>query len=198
MIYMTSWTQFYACTAVLVAVAGAVGAQDVAGTEVSATVPAEMVAPTEQDAARQYEQARESFKAMAAGTPLPEGVMEGEYQVSVFSDATKQFHPGSDDVKNVALGHIHVTVDVEDVTLRDVVNEIVGQAAQHSGAWTVKWRLKPENAAIPDEKVNLTAESNFDDFVARLTERVRNMTGVGLYVTAYEGARVILITDSFN
>lgn len=194
MICMKMLMKPYMCAAVLALVAGAA----VAG-EVSGTAEVGLVAPSDKDAAQQYEQARESFKAMAAGTALPAGVegVDG-YQVSVFSDPTKQFHPGSDDVKNVALGNIHVTVDVEDVTLRDVVNEIVSQAAQHSGAWTVKWRLKPENAAIPDEKVNLTAESNFDDFVARLTERVRNMTGVGLYVTAYEGARVILITDSFN
>lgn len=162
--------------------------------EVSATTPLAM--PSEAEAKAQYEQAREQFKAMASGS-VSVTTPEGEYEVAVFSDPTKQFHPGSDDVKNVALGNIHVTVDVEDVTLRDVVNEIVAQAAEHSGAWTVKWRLKPENAELPDLKVNLTAESTFDQFLDRLTERVRNMTGVGLFVTAFQGSRVILVTDTF-
>src|SRR5690606_539653 len=120
-----------------------------------------------------------------------------EYQVAVFSDPSKEFHPGSGNVKNVALGDINLVVDAEDMTLREVVNEIVKQAAEHSGAWTVKWRLKPENTEIPNERVNLTAEGDFNSFVSRLTERVRNMSGVDLHVTAFESSRVMLISDTF-
>ncbi|MFZ2587653.1 MAG: hypothetical protein WAZ18_06025 [Alphaproteobacteria bacterium] len=182
-----------ALMAVMALMGGTAVAQDVSVTTPPADAPLAM-APTEAEAEQQFLQAQEQFKAMAAGTVISN---TGPYEVAVFSDPTKQFHAGSDDIKNVALGNIHVTIDVEDTSLRDVVNEIVSQAAEHSGAWTVKWRLKPENSSIPDEKVNLTAESNFDDFVARLTERVRNLTGVGLYITAFEGSRVILVTDSF-
>ena len=69
--------------------------------------------------------------------------------------------------------------------------------AQYSGPWTVKWRLKPENMDLMDERVNLTAESSFGEFVNLLSEPIRNMTGVQLYVNVFQGARMVLVTDTF-
>lgn len=152
--------------------------------------------PTAQEAAAAFKAEQEKFKAMAAGTSgslLPNS--EG-YQVSVFSDPDKSFHSGGPS-RNVALDEIRLVVDVEDTTLRDVINRVVEQAAQATGEWTVKWRLRPENAEIPNERVNLTAEAKFGEFTNLLAERVRNMTGVQLFMTTYAEARVILITDTY-
>ncbi|MCP5405046.1 MAG: hypothetical protein H6922_02345 [Pseudomonadaceae bacterium] len=155
-----------------------------------------VVAPSDAEAEAAFKQAQEQFKAMAAGTGVEDAPAAEAYEVAVFSDPDKQFHPGGKP-ENVALGHVKLVIDVEDSSLREVVNEIVGQAADYTGPWTVKWRLKPENMAIADERVNLTAEAGFEQFVALLTEKVRNMTGVHLFMTAYEQARVILITDTY-
>jgi hypothetical protein len=83
------------------------------------------------------------------------------------------------------------------VTLREVMTNIVTQAATYTGPWTVKWRLKPENMDLLDERVNLTAEDNFGEFCNLLVERIKNMTGTQLYVTAFSGTRVLLVTDTY-
>jgi hypothetical protein len=157
--------------------------------------------PTDAQAEADFKAAQEQYKAVAngtaggvSGTLLPP--KDGTYEVAVFSDPDKQFHPGGTP-QNVSLNQIHVVVDVENESLRDVINQVVGQAAEHTGEWTVKWRLKPENADIPDQRVNLTAEAPFGEFVSLLSERVRNMSGVQLYLTAYSESRVILITDTY-
>lgn len=154
--------------------------------------------PSLHDAEAAFAKAQEEFKAMAAGSGQPVPVTETSegYKVAVFSDPDRQFHEGGQP-ENVALEHVKLVIDVEDVTLREVVNQIVGQAAEYTGSWTVKWRLKPENLGIADERVNLTAQAGFEEFVALLTEKVRNLTGVQLFMTAYNEARVILITDSY-
>lgn len=152
--------------------------------------------PTAEDAAKAFKAEQEKFKAMAAGTDSLLPPTEDGYRVSVFSDPDKNFIPGGPS-RNVALEDIRLVVDVEDTTLRDVINKVIGQAAQATGEWTVKWRLKPENAEIPNERVNLTAEAKFGEFTSLLAERVRNLTGVQLFMTAYSEARVILITDTF-
>ena len=154
--------------------------------------------PTDAQAQAGFAAAQAKFKAMAGAAPADASLLpkDGPYEVAVFSDPDKQFHPGGVS-QNVALENIRVVMDVENESLRDVVGRIVGQAAEHTGEWTVKWRLKPENASIPDEHVNLTAEAPFGQFVDLLSERVRNMTGVQLYLTAYNESRVILVTDTY-
>lgn len=156
-----------------------------------------MAQPSEAEAEAAFAKAQEQFKAMAA-TGNEAAATEGgsEYKVAVFSDPDRQFHSGGTP-ENVALENVKLVIDVEDVTLREVVNQVVGQAAEYTGSWTVKWRLKPENSAIADERVNLTAQAGFEDFVGLLTEKVRNLTGVQLFMTAYNEARVILITDTY-
>jgi hypothetical protein len=168
-----------------------------AGAGIPASPAAELTHPSAEEAAAAFKAEQEKFKAMAAGTSgnlLPP--TEDGYQVSVFSDPDKNFIPGGPS-RNVALEDIRLVVDVEDTTLRDVINKVIEQAANATGEWTVKWRLKPENAEIPNERVNLTAEAKFGEFTSLLAERVRNMTGVQLFMTAYAEARVILITDTF-
>lgn len=148
-------------------------------------------APTQAQADAAYEAARKSFVAVAAGA---DAGREGDVVEKVPTDRVRGGKAAGD---KVALEDIKLVLDVEDVTLREVVGRIVSQAAKYTGPWTVKWRLKPENMALLEERVNLTAEAPFGQFCALLTERVKNMSGTQLYVTAFKGAREILITDTY-
>lgn len=148
-------------------------------------------APTSAEAERAYEEARKAF-AEVSGTAGP--ARSGDMDMPV--SATDQVS-GAGTRDNVALENIRLVMDVENVTLRQVVTRIVEQAAKHTGPWTVKWRLKPENTALLDERVNLTAEAPFGEFCSLLTERVKNMTGTQLYITAFHASRIILVTDTY-
>lgn len=146
-------------------------------------------APTQAQADAAFAAARKSFMAVAEGTSSEKA---GDVEDVVPTDRVSG--KGND---KVALEDIKLVLDVEDVTLREVVTRIVAQAAKYTGPWTVKWRLKPENMDLMDERVNLTVEAPFGEFCKLLTERVKNMTGTQLYVTAFKGAREILVTDTY-
>jgi hypothetical protein len=98
---------------------------------------------------------------------------------------------------NVALEDVQVVIDVENASLQNVLNDIVRQAAANTGPWQVKWRLKPENMGLLTERVNLTAEAPFGQFIDLLTERVRNLSGTNLYVTSFPRSRVLLVADTY-
>lgn len=97
----------------------------------------------------------------------------------------------------VPLGDIQLAVDMNNKSLREIIDEIVMQASQHTGDWQVKWRLRKEHDFLLDEKVNLTAESSFREFVDHLVDRVANMTGIRLFVTIFDTSRVIIISDTY-
>lgn len=148
-------------------------------------------APTAAEAEAAFRAAREAYRVVAEGSPImaPEDVEEVVTPTTVFI-------PGGEP-KQIHLEDIKLVVDVENATLRQVVQDVVGQAAQHTGPWRVKWRLKPENMGLLDEQVNLTAEAPFGAFFALLAERVKNLTGTQLFVTVFGSSRVILVTDTF-
>jgi hypothetical protein len=148
-------------------------------------------APTAAEAEAAFRAAREAYRTVAEGTPVP---VAGEIEEHI--TPTTVFVPGGEP-KQVQLEDIKLVVDVENATLRQVVQDVVGQAAQHTGPWRVKWRLKPENMTLLDEQVNLTAEAPFGAFFAMLAERVKNLTGTQLFVTVFGSSRVILVTDTF-
>ncbi len=148
-------------------------------------------APTAAEAEAAFRAAREAYRTVAEGSPVP---IEGELEDAV--TPTTVFVPGGEP-KQIHLEDIKLVVDVENATLRQVVQDVVGQAAQHTGPWRVKWRLKPENMTLLDEQVNLTAEAPFGAFFALLAERVKNLTGTQLFVTVFGASRVILVTDTF-
>ncbi len=149
------------------------------------------VAPTAEQAEKAFQDARRSFMAVASGgaDDKPGDVVQGPV---VVEDTI-----AGGNVQNIALEDIRIVLDVDNVTLRDVMAKIVGQAADFTGPWTVKWRLKPENMDLMNEKVNLTAEAGFGEFCNLLTERVKNMTGTQLYVTAFASTRVLLVADTY-
>lgn len=90
-----------------------------------------------------------------------------------------------------------VALDVENRTLKDVLDVIMNQARPHTGMWDVKWRLSAENKYLMKEQVNLTAETNFGEFVEFLVDRINNMTGVKLFVTVFNQSRIIVISDTY-
>jgi len=147
------------------------------------------VAPTEAEAEAAFRAARAGYLAVAQGGPAAPA--EASPTVAA-EDRVAGGQPA-----NVSLEAIRIVLDVENVTLREVMVQIVQQAARYTGPWTVKWRLRPQNADLMEERVNLTAEANFGDFTELLAERVKNMTGVQLYVTAFAAARVLLVTDTY-
>ncbi len=149
------------------------------------------VAPTAAQAEAAYQAARQNYMAVASGG----GDIAAAEAVSgtvVLEDNVAGGLP-----RNVALEDIRIVMDVDNVTLREVMQRIVQQAAAYSGPWTVKWRLRPENMQLLEERVNLTAEADFGEFTSLLAERVKNMTGTQLYVTAFAGSRVLLVADTY-
>ncbi|MCA3244430.1 MAG: hypothetical protein INF43_03875 [Alphaproteobacteria bacterium] len=148
-------------------------------------------APTAAEAEAAFQAARDAYRAVAAGAP---NAQPGELE-EVVTPTTVAVPGGRPE--NVPLDEIKLVIDVENATLRQVVTDVVAQAAQYSGPWRVKWRLKPENMGLLDEQVNLTAEAPFGEFFGLLSERVKNLTGTQLFVTVFGGARVILVADTY-
>lgn len=159
-----------------------------AGTDGTGTVA---VAPSAEEAEKAYQAARQSFMAVASGSPdtKPNDIVQQPLGVE---DTIAGGKP-----QNVSMEQIRIVMDVDDVTLREVMQKIVTQAATYTGPWTVKWRLRPENVGLLDERVNLTAEAEFGEFCNLLTEKVKNMTGTQLFVTAFAASRVLMVADTY-
>ncbi len=185
----------------LIGALGPVGAwaAEVSSTTAAPALPAVTGAPSEAQAEAAYDAARKAYGNRGVGSDGEGGIVpvDGGPEVVLLADPTKRLIDGTDRPVNVALEQIRLVLDVENTTLRDVFAEIVTQAAKYTGPWTVKWRLKPENMSLLDERVNLTAEAKFGEFVNLLTERVRNLSGVQLFVTSFNESRVILVTDTY-
>lgn len=90
-----------------------------------------------------------------------------------------------------------VQINIENQTLENVVDRVVDSARETSGNWQVKWRLSPENNYIREERVNITAETDLNGFMKFLADRVNNMTGVQLFVTVFDKAHIIVISDTY-
>lgn len=148
-------------------------------------------APTDAEAAAAFQSARKAFQQgrEVSFTTLPKMVPAPSLSVVVGASPTLP--------QNISLNNVRLVLDVEDTTLADVMTKIVEQASAYTGRWTVKWRLKPENQDLLTERVNITAEAPFGEFVALLTERIRNLTGTQIYVTVFQGSRMILVSDTF-
>ncbi|NBV54480.1 MAG: hypothetical protein EBR79_02060 [Proteobacteria bacterium] len=151
-------------------------------------------APTLQQAQDSYRAARQSFQIRHESYPIAPQPTPTPRKNATKPATQPQNFSGP---KNVALEDIELVLDVENVSLKDVVRHITKQAEPYSGPWQVKWRLQPENAGLMDERVNLTAQAKFGEFVDLLTEKIKNLTGTQLFVTAFNSSRVLLVTDSY-
>ena len=176
-------------------------------------VSAPNATPTDAEAQAAFEAAQKAFQNTRTSkdddgrpTPLnthnqtigakPEKLV-GVPEVMVFSDPTREITSGTSDPKNIPLESIRVVVDVENDSLRDVLHKVITQAGRYTGPWQVKWRLKPENVGLMDEHVNLTAEAPFGDFIDLLADRVKNLTGVQLFITSFNESRIIMVADTY-
>lgn len=97
----------------------------------------------------------------------------------------------------VPIGQVRLNVSMENMPLEKVMSSVVKTVSDRTGKWDVRWRLKKENQRLLDERVNINAETDFENFMAYLMERVNNMTGVQLFVKVFEGSRLIIIADTY-
>jgi hypothetical protein len=97
----------------------------------------------------------------------------------------------------IALHDLRISIDVENIPLEDVMRMIVEQAESSTGRWGVRWRLKDENRSLINERVNLTAETHFGQFVSYMVDHINNLTGTRLFVRVFDDARLIIITDTY-
>lgn len=117
-------------------------------------------------------------------------------KVYMISDEAKKQNKAHEDV-HVNIEDVQVFIDKENIKLSEAISEIVKLTEAHAGHWDVKWRLSHDNREIKDQLVNLTAEATFSEFMDYLLERIRNMTGVSLFVKKFETSRVIVISDVY-
>lgn len=158
---------------------------------------------TPEEAMKNFEKAADLYDKKVGDTATTEEkfVEKNEENVAE-SDAdkpvSKSFRMESSvDDNLVNLEEAPVALNVENKTLKAVMEEVVRQAGSYAGPWNIKWRLNEDNHFIINERVNLTAETNVGQFVEYLVDRVNNMTGVQLFVTVFNNSRIILISDTY-
>jgi hypothetical protein len=169
---------------------------------------AEPAALTDAAAQQAFEEAVERYQGMDVGTlgrstqpqekqagPVAPPVIK-DFDVSVLPARGPHYAAGRR-ADETDLERLKLVVSLENVRLEDALAKVFEKVAEKTGPWDVKWRLKKENQSIMDQHVNLVAESDFGNFVAYLTERVKNMTGVQLFVTVFDGARVVVVSDTY-
>jgi hypothetical protein len=118
-------------------------------------------------------------------------------QVAVLPDEDTYFSMRGDDTRYQPLQDVRVALDMENVTIRQAVDSIIGSAAPKAGPWKVRWQLAEENRYLLDEPMHITAETTVDEFLAFLTEKVVNMSGVKLNTKVFNIGRVIVISDTY-
>lgn len=98
---------------------------------------------------------------------------------------------------DVELGEVPLHVHFENKPLKVVMEDVIQAVSTRTGAWDLRWRLSPDNQFIKNERVNLIAEADFETFTSFVADRIKNMTGIQLYVNVFNGSRIIAITDTY-
>lgn len=96
----------------------------------------------------------------------------------------------------VSLQQRPILIDMQNSTLKQIVQEALNQVA-YDDSWTIRWRLQDQNKYILKERMNLTAEVDFDSFVGNMIETISNITGIQLSTKVFNKNRIIIITDSY-
>lgn len=159
-----------------------------------------------EEAMKSFEKASEMYKKDVATAEKETSFVEGnssqknpeEQEKTHLKENLNDFSMApvtSDDP--ISLENTMITINVENKTMKAVMDEVVRQAAQDSGPWAVKWRLDEDNHFIVNERVNLTAETYLGEFIEYLVDRVNNMTGIQLFVTVFNQSRIIVISDTY-
>ena len=171
---------------------------------------------TDEEVMKNFQSSRELLKSMSSGeTPVAEKAVKTEPKIAKLSPKVPKVGKSVDEMDVMLvpetaqafhenevmsykdLSDIRVAVNIENATLQQVMEDIVSQAEEKTGPWDIAWRLKNENRYLLEDKVNLTAESNFDEFVGYMVDRVNNMSGVQLFVKVFNMSRVIVISDTY-
>ena len=97
----------------------------------------------------------------------------------------------------VALPDVKLRLAYQNMTIEEIMQEVVKEVNRQSGSWKLQWRLTEQNRKLIEQKVNINAESKFDEFLAHLIAKVNNLTGVRLFVKVFEVSRIIIIADTF-
>lgn len=95
------------------------------------------------------------------------------------------------------LNAVPLTVSYDNLPISQVMQDVVKKISTTAGPWKLDWRLKEEDRYIRDTRVNLTAETNFGQFMSYLVDHINNMSGVHLFVQVFEKSRIIIITDTY-
>lgn len=156
---------------------------------------------TDEELRRAFENAYENFGATVKGSApvaaTPTTQPENGDTLNIISDRAAQVQSTREYAHYLPLENLRVNVNFENAALQDIMRYVTAQASDKVGPWEVEWRLKEENRRLLNERVNLTAEANFNDFMGYLVDRVNNMTGIQLFVRVFKVSRVIVISDTF-
>lgn len=96
----------------------------------------------------------------------------------------------------ILLEERNVLIDMQNATLKQIVQEALNQVS-NGEVWTIRWRLKDENKYILTERLNLTAEVSFEQFISNMLQTIKNITGIHLTTKVFNKNRIIIVTDSF-
>lgn len=88
-----------------------------------------------------------------------------------------------------------VVMHADDLTLQQMMEQVINQAAPFTGRWTVKWKVSGENTDILAERFSLDAETTFDNFVNYLSQYMVNERGVKMSFSLFDTERIIVISD---
>lgn len=79
--------------------------------------------------------------------------------------------------------------------LEDILNNLLKRAEPYVGPWDVKWKLKPENMDILNERFSLDAETSFDAFTSYISNYMKSYRGFGLTFNIFRKERILVVTD---
>lgn len=103
--------------------------------------------------------------------------------------------PGEPVAGGDALSQIQLILNEKDKPLKDIFDQIFADVAPQIGQWKLQWELSTPNAPLADEAWTVTAETNFDDFLAYVTRKVREAHNVDLKFQRFDQNKVVVISD---
>lgn len=157
-----------------------------------------------------FEEARQRMRSVDAVKTPPEDTESepraGEDEMESASEAARNDRQqpvnyvrsrGVGDKGFVPLRDVDLRLAYQNMTIEDIMKKVTEEINRQSGGWQVQWRLTEENRDLIEQRVNINAESTFDEFLSHLTAKINNLTGVRLFVKVFEVSRVIIIADTF-
>ncbi|MCA3244328.1 MAG: hypothetical protein INF43_03360 [Alphaproteobacteria bacterium] len=102
--------------------------------------------------------------------------------------------PAAGAVPALPLDQAPVVLQAKERTLPDILNEVLQQAATHSGAWRAEWQLGEQGQALLAERWSLTAEATVGQILANLNTQVQAEHKFSLAFTPFTQTKVLVIT----